>query len=129
MKSYYDSSRVILERLVSADPDDPWNRTELGLTYAGLGREQEALREGQLAVKLLPVSEDATSGTEFERNLANIHCIIGNYDQAIERLDYLLSIPSKVSVPFLKIWPDYAPLRDLPQFKALLKKYEGKHGT
>jgi len=129
MESYYDSSRIILERLVSAEPDDPWNHMELGLTYAGLGREQEALREGQLAVKLLPVSEDAIDGTLLERNLAEIYCMIGKYDQAIEKLDYLLSIPSKVSVPYLRIWPEYAPLRELPQFQALLEKYEKEHGT
>lgn len=124
MESCYDSARVILEKLVLVESDDPWNHMELGVTYAGLGRKQEAIREGQLAVELLSVSEDALNGAGLVIYLADIYSVVGEYDRAIEQLDYLLSIPSEISVPFLKIWPDYAPMRDHPRFQALLEKYD-----
>ena len=129
MESRYDSARVILEKLVVAESEDPWNHAELGVTYAGLGRKQEAIREGQLAVELLSESESAMERASLLRDLANIYSVVGQYDRAIEQLDYLLSIPSAISVPFLKIWPDYAPMRDHPRFRALLEKYEHEHGT
>jgi hypothetical protein len=48
----------------------------------------------------------------------------GDYDAAIDELDYLLSIPSSVSVPQLQLHPMWDPLRDHPRFQALLAKYE-----
>lgn len=129
MKSSYDSARTILERIVLTEPKNPWYHAELSLTFAGLDRKQEAIREGQLAIELGPVSENALQGADLIKNLAIIYAIVGEYDLAIEQLDYLLSIPSEVSVPWLKIWPDFAPMRDHPRFQALLEKYEKEHGN
>jgi tetratricopeptide (TPR) repeat protein len=129
MEAHYDSARVILEKLVLAEPDDAWNHSELGLTYAGLGGKQEAIREGELAVELEPVAESAMEGSGLELNLADIYVMVGEYDRAIEKLDYLLSIPSEVSVPSLRIWPEYDPLRNHPRFQEMLEKYEKEHGS
>ncbi len=126
MESCYDSARVILERLIRSDSTDFWYHAELGLTYAGLGRKQAAIREGQLSVELLTASENAMQEVTLLSNLASIYSLVGEYDRAIEQLDYLLSVPSEVSVPLLEIWPDFAPMRELPRFQALLKKYEAK---
>ena len=43
---------------------------------------------------------------------------------AIEKLDYLLSIPSLISAADLRFNPQWDPLRDDPRFQALLEKYE-----
>ena len=50
--------------------------------------------------------------------------MVGEYDAAIEQLEYLLSIPSTVSVPLLRIDPTWDRLRDHPRFQALLAKYD-----
>ena len=42
-----------------AHPDDAGALCVLGLIDAALGRKEEALREGQRAVELLPVEKDA----------------------------------------------------------------------
>ncbi len=56
--------------------------------------------------------------------LAEIYVIAGEYDAAIDKLEYLLSSPSWISVGLLRIDPLYDPLRDHPSFQALLDKYE-----
>jgi len=54
---------------------------------------------------------------------------IGDFDQAIDLLEELLSMPSFVSLLEVKYEPHYDPLRDHPRFQALIEKYEKKYGT
>jgi hypothetical protein len=77
-----------------------------------------------MAVDLMPMSKDAVLASNPLRGLAQIHTMVGDHDAAIDLLDYLLSIPSWVSVPSLRLNPTWGPLRDNPRFQALLEKYE-----
>ncbi len=61
--------------------------------------------------------------------MAFIYTINGQYDEALERLDYLLSIPSYCSPAYLKVEPIFAPLRKLPGFVKLVKKYGSRPGS
>ena len=63
----FTAARAEQEKLVRADPDDAGALCVLGLIDAGLGRKEEALREGWRAVELLPVEKDATNGTRVPR--------------------------------------------------------------
>ncbi|UCC44764.1 MAG: tetratricopeptide repeat protein, partial [Candidatus Zixiibacteriota bacterium] len=128
MESCYDSARVILDRLVSAETEDPWYHAELGMVLAGLGCKQEAMHHGRLAVELSETTENTSDRADLISYLADTYAIVGEYDLAIDQFDYLLSVPSQMSIPLLKIWPDYAPLRDHPRFQALIDKYEKIHG-
>jgi serine/threonine-protein kinase len=85
--------------------------------------KEAAVREGQMAVDLMPISRDA-GATSYLRGLAQIHTMVGEYDAAIDLLHYLLSIPSWVSVQDLRLHPMWDPLRDHPRFQALLEEYE-----
>jgi len=120
---YYDSARSILEILVHERPDDPRFRSSLGIAYAGLERKEEAIREGKKAVELLPVSKDAITGAGWVANLARIYVMVGEYDAAIDQLEFLLSIPGKISVPLLRLDPTWDVLRQHPKFRRLLAKY------
>jgi hypothetical protein len=44
----------------------------------------------------------------------------GRYEEAIERLEYLLSVPSDLSVWRLRLDPAWDPLRGNPRFEALV---------
>ncbi len=52
-----------------------------------------------------------------------IYTMVGEYDAALDEIEYLLSIPSVMSVPLLRLDPRGDPLRDHPRFRALLEKY------
>jgi tetratricopeptide (TPR) repeat protein len=123
-RAYYDSARVFLERETLEQPDDSRIHSTLGIAYAGLGRSEEAIRQGKLAVELMPVARDAFDGPYRLEDLARIYTMVGDYDAAIEQLEHLLSIPSTVSVPLLRIDPTWDALRDHPRFQALLVRYE-----
>ncbi len=98
--------------------------SELGLVYAGLGRKDEAIREGRFALNRMPISKDAFLGGDRTYDLAQIYVMVEEYDGAIELLDTLMSVPYTLSIPMLKLDPMWDPLRDHPRFQALLEKYE-----
>jgi serine/threonine protein kinase/Flp pilus assembly protein TadD len=120
----YDSARTLLEASVKEMPDDFRYRSALGWAYAGLDRKDEAIREGKLAVELMPVSKDALNSLDILEALGRIYIMVGEYEAALDVIDYQLSIPGWVSVSLFRIDPRYDPLRDNPRFQKLLEKYE-----
>jgi serine/threonine-protein kinase len=118
---YYESTRKMLETKVQQQPEDARLRSVLGIAYAGLGRRQEAIREGELAIELMPISKDACRGALWAEDLAQIYVMVGEFDTAIEQLESLLSIPSELSIPLLRLDPVWDPLREHPRFKKLLE--------
>jgi len=78
------------------------------------------LREGQAAVKLLPVSREAYRGANIQAALAMIYATLGMKTEAIEQLQYLLSIPSEVSPGLLRNDSRWAALRGDPRFEKLV---------
>ena len=118
--TYADSARMILERRVAADPAEPRTRMLLALAYALLGRKADALREGTRVGEMLPVSRDALDGADLQEDLAYVETLVGEHDAAIKRIAYLLTIPSELSVPFLRVDPMWDPLRSNPGFQKLI---------
>jgi len=119
----FETAARMLEAEVGARPADARYRSSLGVAYAGLGRREEALREGQRALELLPVSRDAVYGLTHVLDLAQIYVLLGEFGKAVEQLEFLLSRPGWISVPFLKADPRWLPLRADPRFEALLAKH------
>jgi hypothetical protein len=117
---YTDSSARFFEAKARASPADPWFHTALALLYGDEGRRADAVREGELAVKLLPTSRDAYDGPWYLLYVAEVYAKLREPKVAIDRLDYLLSIPSAVSIPLLRVDPIWDPLRGNPRFQRLL---------
>jgi tetratricopeptide (TPR) repeat protein len=124
--AYFDSARVALEAIL-ANPYNPGWRSQLrgylGEACAGLGLKEEAIRHGRKAVELLPVAQDAMSGPYMRLWLAEICAMVGEYDLAIDELEYLLSVPCVVSPSLVRVDPIWDPLREDPRFQRLLDKY------
>jgi len=124
-RTAFDSARVILERNAEARRGDYRIKSSLGVVYAGLGRKEEAIREGQAAVRLLPVSADALIGPDRVEDMAFIYTMLGEHDAAVAQIEYLLSIPCLFSVQVLRLDPRWDPLREHPDYRRLLRRYSG----
>jgi len=120
-QSYYESARSILESKIQEQPEDGRLHSALGIAYAGLGRKEDALREGKLGVELLPVTKEAWRGLYRVEALAKIYVMVGEFDEAIDQLEFLLSRPGWISIPLLRLDPAWDPLRDHPRFKKLIE--------
>jgi tetratricopeptide (TPR) repeat protein len=121
-RELYESALRSLQIEIDKRPDDDRVRSSLGVVYAGLGKKAEAIREGKLAVEMIPISENAVIGPFRVEDLAFTYVLVGEYDDALDLIEYLLTIPSWFSIPLLRIDPKWDLLRNHPRFQALLKK-------
>jgi len=119
--SYYDSMRVEAINQLNKNPKNVRALSNLGLAYAGLGRKGEAIEKGLEAVELLPLSKDALSGIDGVEYLARIFTMVGEYDKAIDQLELLLSIPSRLTEYILRLDPRWDSLREHPRFIKLVE--------
>jgi TolB-like protein/Flp pilus assembly protein TadD len=122
----FETARSMLEDMVRESPEDPRYRSSLGVALAGLGRREEALREGRRGVELLPLSKDSVYSLPHILELAYIHALLGENEAAVKQIRILLSRPGWISVPWLEGDPRWRILRADPGFEALLSEYRPK---
>jgi serine/threonine protein kinase/tetratricopeptide (TPR) repeat protein len=121
-KKYYDEARSILEAKIQERYEDARFHSALGIAYAGLGRKEDAIREGKLAVELLPVAKEAWRGLFKVEALAKIYVMVSEFDAAIDQLEFLLSVPGEMTIHLLRLDPVWDPLRNHPRFKKLIEQ-------
>jgi TolB-like protein/Flp pilus assembly protein TadD len=119
-RSAFTAARAEQEKIIHAQPNYGPPLCVLGLIDAGLGRKEEALREGRRAVELLPVEKDAINGTAMIKYLAMIAAWVGDDDLACEQLAVAIRPPSRLSYGQLKLLPFWDPLRGNPRFEKIV---------
>jgi TolB-like protein/DNA-binding SARP family transcriptional activator/Flp pilus assembly protein TadD len=119
-RASFDSARVVLQERVRRHPDeDPFYHAMLGLALAGLERPEDAVREGERAVALLPYPAGGPESTLMPANLARIHVLLGHREKAIDLLISVFSRPGPLSAAWLRVDPFWDPLRSSPRFQRL----------
>src|SRR6059058_417145 len=121
-RSAFTAARAEQEKIAQAQPNYGPALCVLGLIDAGLGRKEEALREGRRAVELLPVEKDSMNGANMVRYLAIIAAWVGDKDLACEQLASIIRRPSNLSYGHLKLLPFWDPLRGDPPFEKLVEE-------
>jgi TolB-like protein/class 3 adenylate cyclase/Tfp pilus assembly protein PilF len=119
-RSALTDARTEQEKIIQAQPNYGPALCVLGLIDAGLRRKEEALREGQRAVELLPVKKDALGGAEIVKYLAIIAAWVDDKDLACEQLAIVINRPSPISYGQLKLLPFWDPLRGDPRFEKIV---------
>ncbi len=118
--SHAEEARKALEENLRATPQYPQRHASLGLALAYLGKKEEAIREGERALSLQPVTKDAVEGPYNQHQLARIYMLVGEPEKALDQLEPLLKIPYWLSPAWLQIDPNFDPLRKNPRFQKLL---------
>ena len=119
-RAHAEEARKAYEEQLRRAPGDAQRHVLLGLSLAYLGRKEEAIREGLRGVALLPVSKDAHIGPYIQHQLVRIYTLVGEPEKALDQLEPLLKIPYYVSPAWLKIDPNFDPLRQNPRFQKLV---------
>ena len=94
----------------------------LGVAYAGLGDATSAVSEGRKGMAIQPTSADPFEGPLREEDMAHIHALLGNADEAIPILKRWIQIPSATSITpaLMRIDPIWDAIRNDPRFQELV---------
>jgi serine/threonine-protein kinase len=119
---YADSARAAFEEHLRATPGNGQLHALLGLALAYLGQKAEAIREGERGVAITPITSDAIFGAYLKHQLVRIYVIVGEPEKALDQLEPLLKLSYYLSPGWLKIDPNFDPLRGNPRFQRLISQ-------
>ncbi len=123
-RAYSDSLLSAVDRLHDERGDDANLSWYLAYAYAGLGRTEEAIQYAEQTASMLTQSNDALRKAYIQPNLIWIYAMVGEHDAAVDQIEQLLSVPSTISVPYLRAAHYPGSLRDYARFQELLATYE-----
>jgi eukaryotic-like serine/threonine-protein kinase len=125
---YYGSARVFLDSILAAGLEEREEsiyaatiHSQLGLALAGLGDHGSAIREGEIAVRRLPLSSSAEFGVDPLKTLALIYTLAGEQELAIDRLEELREHGLPLPRNYLISHPWWDDLRGNPRFEELME--------
>ena len=121
-RNAFSAARIEMERLVRDQPNYGPAHSMLGMIYAGLGDKEGAVREGQRAAELLPITKDAINGAHVIEFLAVIYAWTGDNDRANAQLSSAINVGGLVSYGELRLHPYWDPLRNDPRFEKLVEE-------
>jgi serine/threonine protein kinase/Tfp pilus assembly protein PilF len=119
-RAAFTAARAEQQKIIEANKSYGPPTCVLGLIDAALERKEEALREGQRAVELLPVEKDPINGIAMVKYFAMIAAWVGDKDLACEQLAIALHPPSRLTYGELKLLPFWEPLRGDSRFEKMV---------
>ncbi len=106
---------------LESSPSDAQRHLFRGVGLAYLGRNAEALQEGERALAVQPsYRKNQATGPYYDQVLARIYMMAGQQDRAIDLLENVLQRPYYLTRAWLRIDPTFAPLRGNARFDKLV---------
>jgi eukaryotic-like serine/threonine-protein kinase len=122
-RTFFQSVQNHLSAEIDKNPSDPRLYISMGITLAGLDMRDEAIRHGERAVEILPLSREAYRGAYLLEGLARIYTMTGEFQKAIDALETLLSRPSHLNHVLIRLDPVWDPLRGEARYQKLITEY------
>jgi TolB-like protein/Tfp pilus assembly protein PilF len=114
---------------VAGRPDDEKALIVLAAIEAKLGRKEEAIREAERAVEMIPVARDALDGPRLLTRLARVCAEVEKTDRALEVLQQAAALPNGPTYGELRLEEDFDPLRKDPRFGKILASVAPNSGS
>ncbi|MEL7533068.1 MAG: adenylate/guanylate cyclase domain-containing protein [Bacteroidota bacterium] len=112
-RRYASQAEAVLLLAMEKYPEDKRLYMSLGECYALMGEEKKALKIIESSWEKRSFQEDTWEGTLLEQAHMNVLIILGEYEKALVKGEFLLSIPSVLTEIQWTRHPLYKPLREL----------------
>jgi TolB-like protein/Tfp pilus assembly protein PilF len=121
-RSALTAARAQQEKVVQDQPNYGPALCALGLIDAALGRKEEALREGERAIELLPIAKDSINGARVVEYFGIVAAWVGEKNLACEQLAAATRVSGFGTISYgqLKLLPYWDPLRGDPCFEKIV---------
>jgi TolB-like protein len=119
-QSAFNAARARAAAGVAKRPDDAKLLMILAEIDARLGRKEEAIRQAERAVEMLPISEDAFDGVRIVSRLAAVYGRLGDKSRALEMLAETVVKPSGPHYGELMLDERWDPVRDERRFQEIV---------
>jgi tetratricopeptide (TPR) repeat protein len=118
--AFADTAQAEFTRQIQKTPNDPQRHLFRGLALATLGRKAEAIQEATFGASFNPLDKDQTQGPYYQHQLMRVYLLVGENEKALDVLERLVKIPYVLTPAWIRIDPNFAPLKGNPRFEKVL---------
>jgi serine/threonine-protein kinase len=119
-RAFADTAQAAFAKQILATPNDPQRHLFRGLALATLGRKAEAIQEATVGASFNPLSRDQSVGPYYQHQLMRVYLLTGENEKALDVLEQLVKVPYLLTPAWLRIDPNFAPLKGNPRFAKLV---------
>ncbi len=118
--AYADTAARLYTERLRVNPEDGQSFMLLGVALAYAGRREDAFQSIERGRALTTDASGAGILGYFGHQRARIYVITGDYERALDELERLLAMPYDLTPGWLRIDPNFAPLKSNPRFRKLV---------
>jgi hypothetical protein len=119
-RAYADTAQAAFVSQIRDAPEDAQRHVIRGVALALAGRSAEGIAEAQRGAALSAIHDDAVGKPYVRLQLVRTYLFAGQPEKALDVLEPLMRMPFYLTPAWLRIDPNFTPLKGNPRFERLI---------